>query len=73
MKRLLIPLLAVIALPNAVNAETWYLLITTGSGLVSVPMKSEKLCEQAADDVNDPYEWRGTKDSFFSVNCIRGK
>ena len=38
MKRLLIPLLAALALPNAVNAETWYLLVKGSKGsMVSVP------------------------------------
>ena len=27
MKRLLLPLLAALALPNAVNAETWWLIV----------------------------------------------
>ena len=32
MKRLLLPLLAALALPTAVNAETWYLLVKHGEG-----------------------------------------
>ena len=40
MERLLIPLQAVPALPTAVNAETWYLLIGKGESSVSVPIES---------------------------------
>ena len=47
MKRLLLPLLAAISLPTAINAETLSLLIGKGEGIVSVPMESEEKCEQA--------------------------
>ena len=48
MKRLLLPLLAVLALPNAVNAESVYLVVKTTTGsmmrengqLMVVPMKT---------------------------------
>ena len=73
MKRLLLPLLAAIALPTAVNAETWYLLIGKGGGIVSVPMESEEQCEQAAEEVTTFKEWRGDGKLWFVVNCIKGK
>ena len=48
MKRLLLPLLAAIALPTAVNAETWYLLVKGSKGsMVSVPTSSRQECEQS--------------------------
>ena len=47
MKRLLVPLLAALALPTAVNAEEYYFLGQHGSGFYTVPMASKKLCEEA--------------------------
>ena len=55
MKRLLFPLLAVLALPNAVNAESVYLVVKTTTGsmmrengqLMVVPMKTMDGCEEA--------------------------
>ena len=73
MKRLLLPLLAALSLPTAVNAETWYLLIGKGTGIVAVPMKSEEQCEQAGEDVTTFKEWKGDGKVWFVVNCIKGK
>ena len=55
MKRLLLPLLAAIALPTAVNAESVYLVVKTTTGsmmrengqLMVVPMKTMDGCEEA--------------------------
>ena len=72
-KRFLIPLLAALALPTSVNAETWYLLIGKGSGIVAVPMESEEQCEQAGEEVTTFKEGRGDRKLWFVVNCIKGK
>ena len=43
MKRLLIPLLAVIALPTDINTETWYLLGKGNSGTdFTIEMQSKE-------------------------------
>jgi hypothetical protein len=55
MKRLLLPLLAALALPSAVNAESVYLVVKTTTGsmmrengqLMVVPMKTMDGCEEA--------------------------
>tara|TARA_B100000212_G_scaffold58032_1_gene38944 strand:- start:872 stop:1054 length:183 start_codon:yes stop_codon:yes gene_type:complete len=47
MKRLLLPLLAAIALPTAVNAETYWLVMSSkeGSTLVTIPTNNIEECE----------------------------
>ena len=47
MKRLLLPLLAAIALPTAVNAETYWLVMSSkaGSKLVTIPTNNMEECE----------------------------
>ena len=55
MKRFLLPLLAALALPTAVNAESVYLVVKTTTGsmmrengqLIVVPMKTMDGCEEA--------------------------
>ena len=73
MKRLLLPFLASLALPTSLNAETWYLLIGKGAGIVTVPMESEEQCEQAGEEVTTFREWKGDGKVWFVVNCIKGK
>ena len=52
MKRLLLPLLAALALPIAVNAETWYLLVKQGEGTKGrsyawqIPTSSKEECDE---------------------------
>ena len=50
MKRLLLPLLAALALPTAVGAETYYLLIHGGNHYPDfgvIPMESKSKCEES--------------------------
>ena len=55
MRKLLIPLLAALALPTAVNAETWYLMaysrFARGAGATTnqwtIPTSSNQECEEA--------------------------
>ncbi len=77
MKRLLLPLLAAIALPTAINAETWYLLGSTGGGRNwTVPMPSKVQCESEGKrflnnlSFND---WKGFGVNDPSYICIKGK
>ena len=74
MKRLLLPLLAALVLPTAVNAETWHLLVKGSKGaMVTVPMESEEQCEQAGKEVTTFKEWKGDGVLLFVYNCIKGK
>ena len=73
MKRLLIALLAAIALPTAVNAETWHLIVKSSTGMVTLPMESEEQCEQAGNEVTTFREWKGDGSLLFVYNCIKGK
>ena len=86
MKRLLIPLLAALALPTAVNAESYWLYVVGKrkgwSELVSekFPMVSLEACEKEAQRIKDKgglfmsetNENKGYNDKFF-YSCIQGK
>ena len=70
MKRLLIPLLAALALPTAVNAETvWLVLSRKKAGFEKIEMKDMKQCQEMRD-----YWWEngGNKVGAYSL-CITGK
>ena len=53
MKRLLLPLLAAIALPTAVNAESYWLILSSGSGdsaaLEKIEMASMEQCKEQGE------------------------
>ena len=55
MRKLLIPLLAAIALTTAVNADlnNYYLLLRSGDGSWTVPMESMEACEKALNKAMD--------------------
>ena len=55
MRKLLIPLLAAIALTTAVNADSnnYYLLLRSGDGSCTVPMESMEACEKALNKAMD--------------------
>ena len=59
MKRLLLPLLAALAVPTAVNAEShnYYLLLKYGYGTWTVPMESMEACEKALNRAMDKKNW----------------
>ena len=59
MKRLLLPLLAALALPTAVNADShnYYLLLRTGDGSWTVPMETMEACEKALNKAMDRKSW----------------
>ena len=79
MKRLLIPLLAALALPTAVYAETWYLLARIGKGAAfTVPMPNKKQCESEGKrflNNKNNNDWGGFLGDFDfpSYICIKGK
>ena len=77
MKRLLVPLLAAIVLPTAVNAETWYLLARIGkSAAFTVPMPNKDQCESEGKrflNNKNNNDWGGFLGNFPSYICIKGK
>ena len=82
MKRLLILLLAAIALPTTVNAETWWLLMrgrtNQGAGVVSwsMPTASEEECNTEKDKVIDRKNWITSatiKRLVIDAICLKGK
>ena len=66
MKRLLLPLLAALALPTAVNAESYWLLMKRSSGMEKIEMKDIQSCEKEGK------RWKGNKMSRKYI-CIIGK
>ena len=80
MKRLLLPLLAALALPTAVNAESYWLIIFHSSGsnnaaLEKIEMESIQQCkEQGKDFVLGGFSTRN-KDyqKGLGYKCITGK
>ena len=66
MKRLLLPLLAALALPTAVNAESYWLLMMRSSGMEKIEMKDIQSCEKEGK------RWKGNKMSRKYI-CIIGK
>jgi len=79
MKRLLLPLLAALALPNAVNAESYKLLVKVDEyGTIStsvLTMPSKEACEAGKKRVLQKSQWEGWTDPSFSVAgiCIKSE
>ena len=73
-KRLLLPLLAALALPNAVNAETWYLLGKGNSGTdFTIPMQSKEDCLEQGQRFLKGKNWEGDSSFTRAWICIKGK
>ena len=71
MKRLLLPLLAALALPTAVNAESYWLLVSqTGGGLVKVEMDDMKSCEIESNKIEKA---RPFAPKLVFTYCMKGK
>ena len=82
MKRLLLPLLAALALPTVVNAETWWLMAggrwegkdRSTSNQWSIPTNSEKECEQAGQKfLNTKFPSGFIDDNKKGYACVKGK
>ena len=80
MKRLLLPLLAALALPTAVNAETWWLLVRgqTSQTVLNVPWEiptnSEQECEAEKTKVLNKENWDGNNARLvITAICLKGK
>ena len=61
MKRLLLPLIAALTLPTAVNASDYYLIIKNGTTSSTVPMRSMEACERALDKALVKTNWKYLK------------
>jgi len=70
MRKLLIPLLAALALPTAVHAETWYLLVNKNT---SIPMESKEDCEEQGERFLKGKNWQGDSTFARAWICIKGK
>ena len=69
MKRLLLPLLAALALPTAVNAESVWLVIAYGNvGMVKIEMKDLDQCIEEGDKLKQRQKL--LRHQHF---CIEGK
>ena len=73
MKRLLLTLLASLALPSSVNAESYYLLISGQYINQNVPMSSLEECEQNLIKVIDLKNWKPKRVHWLGAICIKGK
>ena len=78
MKRLLIPLIASLALPTAVSSESYHLFTRiheyseTFSEVLVMPNKES--CEKALEQVLDKNQWKGhlTPSSHPTAICLKG-
>jgi len=73
MKRLLLPLLAALALPTAVNAETWYLLGKAKGSNYTIPTESKEDCEEQGQRFLKGKNWTGDSSFVRAWICIKGK
>ena len=72
-KLLLLPLLAALAFPTAVNAGTWYLLAKTSAGTWTVPMPNKNHCNAEGRRLLDLDYWIGPISKLLSYVCVFGK
>ena len=75
MRRFLIPLLAALALPNAVNAESHWLILTfaiSGASLEKIEMPSAEACEKEGRKWEKSPTQRQVP-RFRSFHCVIGK
>ena len=81
MSKLLLPLLAALALPTAVNAESVYLLVktTTGNRHVPngqswvVPMKTMAGCEEAGLKIISSNRFKDRMTKSMAYECLESK
>ena len=75
MKRLLLPLIAALALPTAVNAESYWLIIGAysgngGVGLEKLEMNSMEQCKEQGE----LFRTKGNGfDRYMAYKCLKGK
>tara|TARA_B100000401_G_scaffold414404_1_gene335246 strand:+ start:567 stop:794 length:228 start_codon:yes stop_codon:yes gene_type:complete len=75
MKRLLLPLLTALALPNAVNAESYWLIL--GWSFNSKTAELEKIEVESMEQCREQGEYFRTKGDGFKIGmsfkCLKGK
>ena len=78
MKRFLTPLLAALALPTAVNAESYWLVLKVdddrGIALEKIEMKSMEQCEEQGEEQGEDWSSSfgiGTSNGYYK--CFIGK
>ena len=71
MRKFLIPLLAAVALPTAVNAETWWLMASGVSGSGG-NANSEQECEFAGQKFSNS-SLPGVSPRYRGYVCVKGK
>ena len=76
MKRFLILFLAALAIPTAVNAESYWLVINftfaTGSALEKIKMPSIKACEEEGEKWKNSPRIKNQR-NINSYHCVTGK
>ena len=80
MKRLLLPLLAALALPTAVNAESYWMIImlatSKGNSLEKIEMISMSQCEDEGKKAKKKLgSFKGSQNLVAKIRyaCIKGK
>ena len=77
MKRLLLPLLTSLALPNAVNTEfaNYYLVVNLRRSSFAIPTQTLEFCEEAGKKHKTSKAWIPTlKDPYqLSYICLKAK
>ena len=75
MNRLLLPLLAALALPTGVNAESYWLILSSGAGgssaLEKIEMASMEQCEEQGEIfASERIKFKMNKKQY---ECLKGK
>ena len=74
MKRLLLPLLAALALPTSVNAESDWLIISNQNGMTKIQMKDTDQCyEQGKLWKMSPIYEKSEYGKSHKFACLKGK
>ena len=75
MKRLLLLLIAALAIPTAANAEShWLILMTETGGLVNLEMESQAECSnQGKAWLAQSERTMGYKRNYMGYACLKGK
>lgn len=73
MKRLLLPLLAALALPTAANAESVWLLMYVGGKVEKIQMKDLSQCNQQGEKWKSSIPFPGVPKEAKIWTCLEGK
>ena len=84
MKRLILTLIAALALPTSVNAESYWLVLSyvPQGGVVTIEMESMESCELTGKEFKTSDDWSGENARFAKISgskklrsyfCVKGK